>query len=56
MIVSVPGAFLSWKELEGAVGSKVNHGIDTRDVLFFVSLTIAGLTLSFQAIEARRWN
>ncbi|MCA9606105.1 MAG: ABC transporter permease subunit [Myxococcales bacterium] len=30
--------------------------IDTRDVLFFVSLTIAGLTLSFQAIEARRWN
>ncbi len=30
--------------------------IDTRDVLFFLSVTIAGLTLSFQAIEARRWN
>ncbi len=30
--------------------------IDTRDVLFFISLTLAGLTLSFQAIEARRWN
>ena len=30
--------------------------IDTRDVLYFLSLTIAGLTLSFQAIESRRWN
>ena len=30
--------------------------IDTRDVLFFVSLTIAGLVLSFQAVESRRWS
>lgn len=30
--------------------------IDMRDVLFFVSLTVVGLLVSFQALESRRWS
>lgn len=30
--------------------------IDSRDVLFFLSLTALGLIVSFQAIESRRWS
>jgi len=30
--------------------------VDTRDVLFFLSLTAIGLIVSFQALESRRWS
>jgi ABC-2 type transport system permease protein len=30
--------------------------IDTRDVIFFLSLTAVGLVVSFQALESRRWS
>lgn len=30
--------------------------IDTRDVVFFVSVTAVGLVVSFQALESRRWS
>ena len=30
--------------------------VDTRDVLFFLSLTAVGLVVSFQALESRRWS
>jgi len=30
--------------------------IDSRDVLFFLSLTVLGLVVSFQSIESRRWG
>ncbi len=30
--------------------------IDTRDVVFFLSLTAVGLVVSFQALESRRWS
>ena len=30
--------------------------LDTRDVVFFVSLTAVGLIVSFQALESRRWS
>lgn len=30
--------------------------IDLRDVFFFLSLTVVGLIVSFQALESRRWS
>ncbi|MGE0786252.1 MAG: ABC transporter permease [Sandaracinaceae bacterium] len=30
--------------------------IDTRDLIYFVSITAVGLVVSFQALESRRWS
>ena len=50
------GTVLDTVSLTNHLESMARGVIDSRDVVFFVSVTAVGLVVAFQALESRRWN
>lgn len=48
--------FLEFISLQQHLESMSRGVIDTRDVIFFLSLIVAGLMVAFRALESRRWS
>lgn len=48
--------FLETVSLQNHLQSMTRGVIDTRDVVFFVSLILMGLLVAFRALESRKWS
>ena len=48
--------FLETISLQSHLQSMTRGVVDTRDVIFFLSITVIGLLVSFRALESRRWS
>jgi len=56
MATGAVATFLEFISLQHHLESMSRGVIDTRDVLYFLSLIVAGLLVAFRAIESRRWS